>query len=318
MSSCCTIAASQATGRERLYLLTKRLVKSGPSGKVPLVSRTLTLLAAQVRPVPFDPAATLSKFEDEVAVAVREFPSVDLLVFPELYLTGEDPFTPGAPPGFGDRVAEPVPGPLSDRAAKVAARAKRWIVAGSILERAGDELFNTALVFSPEGNLVARHRKLFPWRPWERVASGSAATVFEVPDKGRIGLMTCYEGWFPETARGLALAGAELILQPSMTATSDREQEIVLARSAAIANQCLVVNVNAVTTVGGGRSVAVDPEGRLLFEAGTGEELLIEVLDMDRPALVRERGTLGLNRVWHHLHEAPPEVFEPYRRFLEG
>jgi len=281
------------------------------------VSRVLTTLAAQVRPVSFDPAATVSKFEDEVALAVREFPSVDMLVFPELYLTGEDPFTAREDEERVGRVAEPVPGPTCDRASKVAARAGRWIVAGSILERDGGSIYNTALVFSPDGALAARHRKLFPWRPWERVGAGDRATVFDVPEKGRVGLMTCYEGWFPETARGLALAGAELIVQPSMTATSDREQEIVLARAAAIANQCLVVNVNAVTTIGGGRSVAVDPEGRLLFQAGVGEELIIEVLDMDRPAVVRERGTLGLNRVWAHLHEAPRAVFEPYRRFLE-
>jgi formamidase len=280
------------------------------------VGRTLTLLAAQVAPVPFDPAATLTKFEDEVATAVREFPSVDVLAFPELYLAAEDPFVPGAPDGFTERVAEPVPGPTSDRVGKVAARAGRWIVAGSILERASRSIFNTVLVFSPDGSLIARHRKLFPWRPWEQVAPGDAATVFDVPDKGRFGLMTCYEGWFPETARGLALAGAELILQPSMTATSDREQEIILVRAAAIANQCHVVSVNAVTTVGGGRSVGVDPEGRVLFEGGPGEELHIEVLDMDRPGVVREHGTLGLNRVWRHFHQAPRSVFEPYRRFL--
>ena len=281
------------------------------------MGRILTLLAAQVAPVPFDPAATLSKFEDEVATAVREFPGVEVLVFPELYLTGEDPFAPGAPEGYAERVAESVPGPTSDRVGKVAARVGRWIVAGSILERAGEAVHNTALVFSPDGSLTARHRKLFPWRPWERVAPGNGATVFDVPAAGRLGLMTCYEGWFPEAARGLALAGVELILQPSMTATSDRGQEIVMARAAAIANQCHVVSVNAVTTIGGGRSVGVDPEGRVLFEGGPGEEFHIEVLDMARPDVVREHGTLGLNRVLRHLHEAPRSVFEPYRRFLE-
>jgi formamidase len=149
------------------------------------------------------------------------------------------------------------------------------------------------------------------------VTPGDRATVFDVPDVGRVGLMICYDGWFPETARALALQGAELILQPSLTATADREEELVLARATAIANQCFVVNVNAVTSIGGGRSIAVDPEGRVLFQAGVGEELILEVLDLDRVRTVRERGTRGLDRVWAHFEDAPSGLFEPYRRFLD-
>lgn len=281
------------------------------------MSRVLTILAAQVGPVAFNVSATLDKFEEEVRTVTREFPQVDLLVFPELYLTADDPFTGRDPREFVEEAAEAIPGPITERVAKVAARAGRWIVAGSILERTEDGVYNTALVFSPAGELVGRHRKLFPWRPWEATSPGDGPTVFDLPGLGAVGLMTCYEVWFPETARGLALAGAELLLQPSLTTTPDRDQEIVLARAAAIANQCYVLNVNAAPTIGGGRSIGVDPEGRLLFEGGAGEEFIIEVIDLDRTTLVRERGTRGLNRVWQHFLEAPPGVFEPYRRFLD-
>ncbi|MDQ4005374.1 MAG: carbon-nitrogen hydrolase family protein, partial [Actinomycetota bacterium] len=123
-----------------------------------------------------------------------------------------------------------------------------------------------------------------------------------------------YDGWFPEVARSLAARGAEVIVQPSLTTTPDREEEIVLARAHAIANQVYVVNPNAASTIGGGRSVAVDPEGRLLFEAGPGEEFVLEVLDLERVGTVRELGTRGLNRVWEHFHEAPPAAMEAYRR----
>jgi formamidase len=280
------------------------------------MSRLLTVLAAQVRPVAFDPVATRAKFEDEVARAVHDFPDVDLLLFPELYLTGDDPFTGGEPDGFGREVAEPIPGPSTDLAAKVAARAGRWVVAGSIFERDGDRIYNTVIVCSPAGHLTARHRKLFPWRPWEHCSPGTESTTFDIPGIGTIGLMTCYEGWFPETARALALLGAELILQPSLTTTPDREEEVVLGRATAIANQCYLVNVNAASTIGGGRSIGVDPEGRILFEGGPGEELMIEVLDLDRVTTVRRMGTRGLNRVWRHFLEAPADVFQPYRRFL--
>ncbi|MGH2683714.1 MAG: carbon-nitrogen hydrolase family protein [Actinomycetota bacterium] len=282
------------------------------------MSRTLTVFAAQVRSVAFDPAATLEKFEEEVWTATRDFPEVNVLLFPELYLTGDDPFARVDAAELVEKTAEAIPGPITDRVGKIAARAERWIVAGSILERSEDGLHNTAIVFSPQGELVARHRKVFPWRPWEQAVPGDGPTVFEVPGVGTVGLMICYELWFPETARGLALSGAEVILQPSLTTTPDRAEELVLARAAAIVNQCFVVSLNGAASIGGGRSIGVDPEGRVLFEAGPGEEFIVEVLDLDRVSNVRERGTRGLNRVWKHFVESPPGVFEPYRRFLEG
>jgi formamidase len=276
----------------------------------------LEVVAAQTRPVSFEPEATLAKFEDEVATLVGAFPRADLLVFPELYLTGEDPFAPAAPDGFAMSVAEPIPRPLTQRVGKIATSAGTWIIAGSIFERVDGGVSNTALVFSPDGVLVARHRKLMPWALWEDARPGDALTVVEINDV-KIGLVICYEGWFPEVGRGLALAGAEVIVQPSLTATSDRVDELLLARSNALTNQCFVINVNAVTTIGGGRSIAVDPEGRVLSEAGQAEECLVENIDADRVAVVRERGTRGLNRLWAHLHDAPPPVFESYRRFLD-
>jgi formamidase len=281
------------------------------------MARLLTVLAAQARPVAFDPGATLDRFERQVRMAAKTFPEVDLIVYPELHLTGDDPFVGEEPPGFASRVAEPVPGPTSERVAGLAAEVNRWIVAGSIFERSQGRIHNTALVVSPDGDLVGVYRKLFPWRPFERTVPGEKLTLFDIPEVGRVGLMICYDGWFPETARALALEGAELIIQLSLTATADREQELVLARAAAIANQIPVISVNAASSIGGGHSLGVDPEGRVLFEGGGGEELIVEVLDLDRMHHVRERGTRGLNRVWDHLQEAPPAVLEPYRRFLD-
>jgi formamidase len=278
------------------------------------VSRILTVLSAQVAPVPWDPGATLDRFEEHVRTARRAFPDVDLMLFPELYLTAVDAFTAGGSDDWERRVAEEIPGPLTERVGKIAAKAKRWIVAGSINERAGDDVFNTAIAFSPEGELVATYRKLFPWRPYETVRAGSRpAPVFEIPDRGAVALMICYDGWFPEVARGLALRGAELIAQPTATTTPDREEEVVLARANAIANQVYLFNPNMASTFGPGRSVGVDPEGRLLFEAGAGEELFVEVVDLDRVTEIRQRGTRGITRPWQHFVEGPLDaVLEPY------
>ena len=79
------------------------------------MSRILTVLSAQVAPVPWDPPATLDKFEDHVRVARRAFPDVDLMIFPELYLTAVDGFTSGGTGDWERRVAEEIPGPLTDR-----------------------------------------------------------------------------------------------------------------------------------------------------------------------------------------------------------
>jgi formamidase len=280
--------------------------------------RLVTVLTAQVRPVAHDPPACLDVLERVARTACGAFPKVDLLLFPELFVSGVDPFAGQSPPSYEREVAEPIPGPTTERLAKVAQQEGRFLAAGSMYEREGDEVFNTALVFSPAGELVARHRKVFPWRPWEGVARGSGLTTFDIAGMGRFGLMICYEGWFPEVARGLALLGAEAILQPSATTTPDREEELVLARANAITNQCFVLNVNAATTIGGGRSVGFDPEGRLLFEGGSGEELILEVIDLARSETVRKRGTRGMNPVLQELREAPPEFVENYARTLRG
>ena len=168
------------------------------------------------------------------------------------------------------------------------------------------KIHNTAIAFSPDGEIAAVYRKLFPWRPFEDADPGAEpAPVFTIPGKGVVGMMICYDGWFPEVARGLALQGAELIAQPTATTTPDREEEVVLARANAIVNQVFVFNPNMVSTFGPGRSVSVDPEGRVLFEAGAGEELLVEVVDMDRVAEIRRRGTRGVTRPWRHFLDGP-------------
>lgn len=173
------------------------------------MTRTLTVVAAQVRPVPFDPRATLDKFEQEVRTIRGGFPEAGLYIFPELYLTGEHPFASGAPHGYAAELAQEVPGPLTRAVGHIAKRAQRWIVAGSIVERHEGRDYNTAIAFAPSGRLAARYRKVFTWRPFETFAQGTQPPpVFRIPGVGVVGLMICYDGWFPEMARSLARSGA--------------------------------------------------------------------------------------------------------------
>jgi formamidase len=269
------------------------------------MSRLLPIMTVQASPVPWDVEATWRKFESDLRELKAMVPQTRLFLWPELYLAALGPIS--SKPGVGysaSRIAEPLPGPLTDRLGALAAELVVWLVPGSFYERGEDgAIYNTAVAVSPEGRLVARYRKIFPWRPWERTAAGNEFVVFDIEGVGRAGLMICYDGWFPEVARHLAWMGAEVILQPTATGTSDRDQEVVLARANAIVNQVYVVNVNMGGRPGPGRSVIADPEGHLLQLAGDGEEYQTEVLDLDAVTRVREHGTVGLNRMWAQLEK---------------
>lgn len=263
--------------------------------------RTLSIAAIQTSPVAFDLAATWARFESQVRKVIEIRPHVDLVVVPELLLAAPGPLLVDDP-GFDERAATAIPGPLTDRLGSLARELGVWLVPGSLVERGDDDrLYNTAVAISPEGEMVARYRKLFPWRPYEELAPGRDFTTFEIPGIGRIGLAICFDGSFPEVARQLAWLGAEVIIQPTLTTTRDREMEVVMSRANAFANQVFVVNLNGSAPSGVGESALVDPEGTILQHASDGEEVLFAVLDLDRVSQVREYGTFGLNRPWAQL-----------------
>ena len=224
-----------------------------------------------------------------------------MLIAPELHLAALPPLLEGRD-GYGDLLATEIPGPLTDRLAEIARESEFWLVPGSLYER-GEQgrLHNTTVVLSPEGELVARYRKVFPWQPHETCAAGDRFVTFDIPDVGRVGLAICYDGNFPETFRQLAWMGAEVVLQPTLTTTSDRDAELVMARANAIFNQVHVVSVNAAEPAGLGRSAIIDPEGLVRVGAGGGEELLTDVLDLDAVTRVRRFGTAGVSRMWEQL-----------------
>ncbi|ALE04874.1 hydrolase [Arthrobacter sp. ERGS1:01] len=263
--------------------------------------RTLTLAILQTAPVPQDLEATWQKFEQQATNARSLFPHVNLIVAPELLLTAPDRLL-ASDPDYEARSAAPIPSPLTERIGALARELDVWLVPGSLNEIGEDGLvYNTAIAVSPEGDIVARYRKLFPWAPYETSQPGSEFVAFDIEGIGRVGLAICYDGSFPEVARQLAWLGAEVMIQPTLTSTRDREMEIVMSRANAFANQIFVVNVNASDPVGVGNSVIADPDGTIMQIAGSGEEVLIGVLDLDRVTQARELGTLGLNRPWELL-----------------
>ncbi|MET9612079.1 carbon-nitrogen hydrolase family protein [Kitasatospora indigofera] len=263
--------------------------------------RTLSVAALQTKPVAHDLEGSWQLFAEQVRAAAQLVPGLQLVVVPELLLAAEAPLLRGRP-GWTAEAAVPVPGPLTDRICALAVETGLWLVPGSLFERTEDgTVHNTAIAVSPAGEIVARYRKIFPWQPYEDTAPGDEFVVFDIPGVARVGLAICYDGSFPETVRQLAWLGAEVILQPTLTTTRDREMELVCARANAWTNQVYVVNVNAADPAGVGGSVIVDPEGIVRQQAGTGEEILVDVLDLDAVSRVRRFGSSGLNRPWAQL-----------------
>ncbi len=264
--------------------------------------RILSIAAIQTNPVPHDLEATWARFEAQAESAKKLGPDVDVIVVPELLLSAPGEFLLPDPEGE-TRSAAPIPSPLTDRISALARRLNVWLVPGSLLETENGNTYNTAIAVSPQGEIVARYRKLFPWRPFETTTPGDSFVTFDIPGCGRIGLAICFDGSFPEVARQLAWLGAEVIIQPTLTTTRDRAMEIVMSQANAFANQVYVVNVNGASPCGVGESVIVDPEGTIMQQARGGEEILFAVLDLDRVTQLRRYGTHGINRPWAQLRD---------------
>jgi predicted amidohydrolase len=275
------------------------------------MDRSLPILAVQA--VSCTTADACQEFAADVRARVAAFPHTKLVVYPELHMT------PNTDVAGMERSAEPIPGPRTDILCALAAELGVWLVPGSSYEREGSRIYNTALAVSPDGEIVARYRKCFPWRPWETTTPGDRFVVFDIPSIGRVGLSICYDTWFPEVARHLAWMGAEVILQPTLTPTADRHQEVVLARATAITNQVFVVNLNAAAPSANGSSLIVDPEGNVLVQAGEAPIALTQVIDLAAVDRVRHYGTAGLNRLWSQVQaEDPPLELPLYDGWIDA
>lgn len=194
-------------------------------------------------------------------------------------------------------LAEPVPGPSTEAIAKVAA-ARGVAVVASLFERRAEGLYhNTAVTIDADGSLLGLYRKMhipddplyhekFYFTPGDLgFRSFSAASA-------RIGVLVCWDQWFPEAARLTALAGAQILFYPTAIGWQFDEGEAVDAaqhdawetvqRGHAIANGVFVAAVNRVGEEGDirfwGQSFVVDPFGRVLARASADDEetLLVE------------------------------------------
>jgi predicted amidohydrolase len=216
----------------------------------------------------------------EIDAVMRRFPWLDMVLCPELGACGTD-----------KSCAEAMPGPREQHYQNVARRHGIWLLPGSFFESDGERIYNTAPVISPTGDVIARHRKLFPYFPYEDgVTPGDQHTVFDIPGVARFGISICYDMWFPETVRALAWQGAEIILHPTLTSSIDRESELAMSRAHAAQNQVYFLDVNVAGRMGVGESLFVGPGGEILYHAGKGREIIPIKLNIEYLREVRRHG----------------------------
>jgi len=222
-----------------------------------------------------------------------------LVVLPE-YAAAFDPR------GVGPAQAEPPDGPFLAALAALAAERSVVVVAGTVGAATGDERAeNLVHVIGPAGHLGAYLKvhlyDAFGQRESDRFVAGdpqSAPLVVDVDGLG-VGVMTCYDLRFPEAARRLVDAGAELLVVPAAWAAGELKADHwrTLLRARAIENTAYVLGAPMRGPGVTGDPVLVDPAGRVLAEAvGREEDLVLGDVDLTRLAAVREANPSLANR----------------------
>ncbi|MEO8612536.1 MAG: carbon-nitrogen family hydrolase [Chloroflexota bacterium] len=210
-----------------------------------------------------------------------------MVVFPELWSTG-----------YALEQAKELSSALNSgmfsQVGGVATQNKISIV-GSVLEKRGQEVSNSAAFFAPNGRMLGIYRKLHLFRLMhedEWLQAGSSALSLDLP-WGNTGLAICYDLRFPELFRKYAVDGAKMIVVPAEWPIERIEHWRALLVARAIENQCYIVATNAAgqtgDTVFGGHSMIVDPWGKIVIEGGDSPLLLTAEIEMDTVDEVRRR-----------------------------
>lgn len=230
--------------------------------------------------------SNVEMMKHKLDILTSVYPWVQMVLFSELCAFG--PLT---------HHAMPFPNEVENMFCEQAAKHGIWIIPGTMFQKEEDKIFNTASVINPGGEVIGRYHKLFPFYPYETgVTGGDDFLIFDVPGIGRFGVTICYDIWFPETSRTLAVQGVEVILHPTLTATIDRDVELAIVQATAATNQCFIFDINGLGDGGTGRSIICGPDGRVLHQASTGEEIIPIEIDVGRVKRSREQGVLRLGQ----------------------
>jgi N-carbamoylputrescine amidase len=225
--------------------------------------------------------------------------------------------------------AESVPGPTSQWLCALA-KQHQVVLVGSVFEKTtGGDYYNTALIADSDGHLAGTYHKThIPYDPgyYEQYYFRSSTDGFHPVDTsiGKLGVLICFDQWFPEAARAMALAGAELLIYPTAIGYEplndkaqqqrDREAWITVQRGHAIANCIPVASCNRVGFEAApdasqsnginfwGSSFICGPQGEFMAQATDDkEEIITATVDLSRTAELRE--------IWTFLRDRKPEMY---------
>ncbi|MDO4709744.1 MAG: carbon-nitrogen hydrolase [Pseudomonadota bacterium] len=217
-------------------------------------------------------------------------------------------------------LAETIPGPSTERLGKLASQHGVVLVSSLFEKRATGLYHNTAVVFDTDGRMAGKYRKMhIPDDPgfYEKFYFTPGDLGFEpiATSVGRLGVLVCWDQWYPEAARLMALAGADLLLYPTAIGwdpdddeaekTRQRDAWVLSHRGHAVANGLPVLSCNRVghepSPLGAsgidfwGNSIVLGPQGEIIAEAGVDATILYADVDMQRSEHVR--------RIWPFLRD---------------
>ncbi|WP_017445096.1 carbon-nitrogen hydrolase [Gayadomonas joobiniege] len=230
-------------------------------------------------------------------------------------------------------LAEPIPGPSTEQLSQLAAELGIVIVSSLFEKRATGLYHNTAVVLDTDGSIAGKYRKMhIPDDPgfYEKFyfTPGDLGFIPIKTSLGTLGVLVCWDQWFPEAARLMAMAGAELLIYPTAIGwdpnDDDAEQErqldawVISQRAHAVANGIPVISCNRVGFEASpdeegagirfwGNSFVAGPQGEILAHAGDSEEeILIAEIDLARSESVR--------RIWPYLRDRRIDSYQDLTR----
>ncbi|MDF0729803.1 carbon-nitrogen hydrolase family protein [Pseudomonas entomophila] len=241
----------------------------------------------QGAPRPLDVPGNLERLQHQAQLAAER--GAQLLVCPEMYLSGYNIGLDAV-----QRLAEPDDGPSAMTVVEIALAQRIAIVYGYPELAEDGALYNSVQLIDAHGRSLCNYRKTHLFGELDRSMFSAGPDHFPVAelDGWKVGLLICYDIEFPENARRLALAGAELLLVPTANMAPYDFTCQVTVRARAQENQCYLVYANYCGAEGEiqycGQSSIIGPDGSLLAMAGHAECQLFAELERERVAQGRQ------------------------------
>ncbi len=233
--------------------------------------------------------------------------SADLVVLPELSTTG---YLFESPEALA-KIAEPLDGPSVRRFSALAKENETTLVFG-VAERDGNELFNTAVIATPQGAVQSQRKRHLTKLEQPLFSTGSPVAAHRVPE-ATIGAVMCFDAWFPERCRILTQGGAQILCGPSNFGGPD---SLDVFRVRALENRVFVVVANrigqeqlgSVEATFRGDSRVIGPDGAVLLQADGGQELGLIDIDLSKASIKASVMSNDLAAEWsrYQIVEHPP------------